>query len=102
MNEQTRLEQLAIAAHDRGDDWATFWSSVASDVAAMGLDYYARGELIHKLVAIVAAGDCDGQRPPGDRISWQVDEPPAYPQSDDTTVARIDWGGIRPERGATA
>ena len=25
MNERTRLEQLAVDAHEAGDDWATFW-----------------------------------------------------------------------------
>ena len=80
MNMSTKqLEQLAIDAHEAGDDWATFWQSHAADVAALEPDdYFARGQLIHRLVALVASGDTDGQRPRG--IGPVADsEPPSYP-----------------------
>ena len=63
MNERTRLERLALAAHDRGDDWGTFWPSVAGDVVAAESDWYERGRFVHRLVGLVASGDLDGQRP---------------------------------------
>ena len=91
MNERTRLEQAAVDAHDRGDDWATFWQSHAADVAALGLDYFARGQFVHRLVGLVVSGDADGQRPAGDRLPWSDSEPPSYPASDDRTNARINW-----------
>ena len=86
------LESAAVAAHDRGDDWATFWQSHAADVAALGLDYCARGQFVHRLVGLVVSGDADGQRPAGDRLPWSDDEPPLLPIIDDTThAARCLW-----------
>ena len=85
------LESAAVAAHGRGDDWATFWQSHAADVAALGLDYFARGQFVHRLVGLVVSGDVDGQRPAGDRLPWSDSEPPSYPAANDTTVARLLW-----------
>ena len=34
MNIPTQLEQAAIRAHARGDDWKTFWSTIAETVLA--------------------------------------------------------------------
>ena len=86
-----QLEAVAVAAHIRGDDWNTFWQRHAPDVAALELDYYARGQLVHRLVGLLTSGDCDGQRPAGDRLPWADSEPPSYPASDDSTVARLLW-----------
>ncbi len=57
------LETAAIRAHQAGTMWPQFWPTVAADVAAMELDYCARGKLLHRLVGLVASGDVDGQRP---------------------------------------
>jgi hypothetical protein len=86
-----QLEQLAIEAHDRGDTWPEFWSRHAADVAALELDYCARGQFVHRLVGLVVSGDADGQRPAGDRLPLVDDEPPSYPATDDATVARLLW-----------
>jgi hypothetical protein len=53
-----------VAAHNRGDTWGDFWPSVAEAVRqAEPSDYVARGQLIHRLVAIVASGDVGGMVP---------------------------------------
>jgi hypothetical protein len=63
MNRQIQdLERRALAANKAGIGWSDFWPQVSADVAAV-TDYYARGRLVHRLVAIVASGDTDGQRP---------------------------------------
>ena len=49
---------------------APFWADHAADVAALGLDYCARGQFVHRLVGLVVSGDADGQRPAGDRLPW--------------------------------
>ena len=85
-----QLESAAVAAHAAGMDWAEFWPTVAGDVGALGLDYCARGQFVHRLVGLVVSGDADGQRPAGDRLPW-ADEPPSYPATDDATVARLLW-----------
>ena len=85
------LERIAIDANRCGLSWSEFWPTVAANVAALKLDYFARGQLVHRLVALVASGDADGQRAAGDFQPWQVDEPPAYPASDDRTIARLLW-----------
>ena len=85
------LEIAAIQAHSASMTWADFWPTVAGDLAALGLDYCARGQFVHRLVGLVVSGDVDGQRAAGDFQPWQVDEPPAYPASDDRTVARLLW-----------
>ena len=88
MNIPTRLEQAAIAAHDRGETWPEFWNRHAADVAVLELDYYGRGETVHRLVGLVASGDTDGHRAVGDGEPWQADdEPPLLPIIDDTTTA---------------
>ena len=66
-----QLQSAAVAAHAAGMDWVEFWPTVAGDVGALGLDYCARGQLVHRLVALVASGDADGQRPAGDRLRGQ-------------------------------
>ena len=81
------LESAAVAAHAAGMDWAEFWPTVAGDVGALGLDYYARGQLVHRLIGLVASGDCDGMTAAGD---WFADDgAPTYPASDDGTAARL-------------
>jgi hypothetical protein len=85
------LEQAAVQGHADGTDWSAFWADHAADVAALELDYYARGQFVHRLVGLVVSGDADGQRPAGDRLPWSDDEPPSYPATDDATVARLLW-----------
>jgi hypothetical protein len=90
MNRQ-QLEQSAIDAHQAGTTWGDFWSRHAADVAALELDYYARGKLIHKLVGLVASGDTEGQRPAGDLLDDDA-QPAAVPVISDTeTAARLLW-----------
>ncbi len=84
-----QLEQLAIDAHEAGDDWATFWRQYGQHVTALEPDdYFARGQLVHRLVGLVASGDTDGHRAVGDGEPWQIDDdPPMVPIIDDTTTA---------------
>ena len=86
-----QLEAAAVLAHADGTDWSAFWADHAADVAALGLDYCARGQFVHRLVGLVVSGDADGQRPAGDRLPWSDSEPPSYPATDDATVARLLW-----------
>ncbi len=85
------LETAAIDAHQGGRTWPEFWPTVAGDVAALELDYYARGQLIHRLVGLVASGDTDGMTAAGDAAPWEAGDQAAYPAADDTTVARLLW-----------
>jgi len=68
VKELAQLERAAVAAHQADTPWGQFWPTVAADVAAIG-DYAIRGELIHKLVGLVAAGNADGERPAGDWLT---------------------------------
>ena len=83
-----QLEQAAVQGHADGTDWSAFWADHAADVAALGLDYYARGQFVHRLVGLVVSGDADGQRPAGDRLPWSDSEPPCYPADDSHTADR--------------
>jgi len=86
------IEAAAIRAHAAGETWVTFWHRHAADVAALEPDdYFARGQLVHRLVGLVSSGDTDGMTAAGDSAPWHVDDPPAYPASDNLTVARCLW-----------
>jgi hypothetical protein len=101
MNERTRLEQAAVAAHARGDDWATFWGQHAADVAAAEpWDLSRRSRLARRLSLLVVAGDLDGDRPAGAGEPWERDDGPQYPASDSETAACVNWtaAGITPVR----
>jgi hypothetical protein len=64
MKQLSRLERLAVAAHQAGTTWPDFWRQHGHDVAAVHPDdYFARGRLVHRLIGLVASGDTDGQRP---------------------------------------
>jgi len=68
------LERAAVDAHHRGDTWAKFWPTIAADVSrAEPSDYYARGRLVHRLMAIVASGDTGGMVPPQDGYGRPMD-----------------------------
>ena len=90
MTAHEQLERLAIDAHTRGDTWTAWWPSVAEQVRAA--EPWNRGRyrrLVGRLLALVASGDVDGQRPVGaDLEPWEADD--AKP-ADTGTAARIDW-----------
>ncbi len=91
VKEQKRLEKLALQAHRHGDDWGTFWPTVAADVNRLhpwnNGDY---NKMVNRLLMLLVAGDLDGERPAGDTL-WEADDAAAYPTSDDRTVARCLW-----------
>jgi len=64
VNERTRLEQLAIDAHHRGEDWQTFWLTVAGDVAALEpWDNMAYRRIVNRLSHLLTCGNTGGMRP---------------------------------------
>jgi len=86
-----QLETAAIRTHRAGDTWSAFWARYAADVARAEPDYCARGELIHRLVGIVAAGNLDGERPAGDLLDVDSTAPVVPIVSDTATRARCLW-----------
>jgi hypothetical protein len=95
---QTRLENLAISAHRRGDRWVEFWPTVAADVAALEpWDRDAYRKLVSRLSYLLVAGNCDGSEPVGD---WFVDDVQPMPiiVDDVSTNARCLW---QPTQGVT-
>ena len=62
MNERTRLEQAAIAAHEAGMTWPEFWEVHRHTVGKIEPhDRQRFHRLVARLTALVAAGDLDGQ-----------------------------------------
>jgi hypothetical protein len=91
--EMTRrdLEHLALAAHARDERWATFWPTVAADVAAIEpYDRDAYRRLVNRLSHLLTCGDVDGLVPVGD---WFTDDVQSVPLvvDDVTTNARCLW-----------
>ncbi len=95
-----QLEQAALEAHRRGDSWATFWPTVAADVAAVtgesstpwGKGSEARRELVARLSHLVACGNTDGMTPAGDGKPSHVDDAQDVTiVSDIETRARCLW-----------
>ena len=82
------LERAALDAHARGDDWATFWPTVAGDVRAALPDYLDRGRFVHRLVGLVAAGDVDGQRRRRRRLAGRHRRPGPWPVPDRFAIPR--------------
>jgi hypothetical protein len=73
-----QLESAALAAHRAGDTWAMFWQEHGTDVAAAEPhDRQRYHRLRQRLLALVVAGDTDGQEPPGDGwprpCPWELD-----------------------------
>ena len=96
-----QLETAAIQAHRRGDDWKTFWPTVAADVSAMEpWDRDAFHKLVRRLSYLLTCGDCDGVVPVGDGDPWEADDVPQYPASDNATAACVNWtaAGVSPVR----
>ena len=59
------LEAAALAAHRSGVPWATFWPTVAEDCRRLQAACPdAHRSLYGRLLALVVAGDEDGQEPP--------------------------------------
>ncbi len=59
-----QLEAAALAAHARGDDWRTFWPTVAGAVAAAEpWNNVAYRRIVARLSHLLTCGDLDGQRP---------------------------------------
>jgi hypothetical protein len=78
MSTAKHLEREAIRAHAAGEPWATFWPTVAAQVAqAEPIDRSAYHRLVRRLVALLAAGDLDGAQPAGDGwprpMPWEID-----------------------------
>jgi hypothetical protein len=72
------LEAAALAAHYRRMTWAEFWQQHGADVAAAEPhDRQRYHRLRQRLLALVVAGDTDGQEPPGDGwprpCPWELD-----------------------------
>ena len=64
MKTRKQLEQLAIAAHAVGDDWATFWPTVAGDVAALHpWDNRAYRRIVARLSHLLTCGATSGMEP---------------------------------------
>jgi hypothetical protein len=99
MTERTRLERAALDAHRRGDDWKTFWPTVAGAVAELEpWDRDAYHRLVRRLSFLLTCGNGDGERPAGDWLD-DVDEPVAVPIISDTeTAARLLWSPPSPKR----
>ena len=77
MNAIQQLERGAVEAHRRGETWATFWQMHGDAVIAVEPWNRQRfRQLANRLLALVASGDTDGQRPIGDDdvAPWEVDD----------------------------
>jgi hypothetical protein len=65
------LERHAIAAHARGERWATFWQAHGEQVRQC--EPYNRQRyhrLVRRLLALLTSGDTDGQQPVAVGLLW--------------------------------
>jgi hypothetical protein len=85
-----QLENLAIAAHARGESWSTFWETVNKTVARMAEgDPIKFRRLVDRLLSVLVSGDTSGLEPPTTE-PWELDDDTQLPGS--SSEARADRG----------
>ena len=81
------LEARALAAHNAGTPWATFWPSIRPDVLRLvGVDRRRFRKVYGVLLSIAVAGNLDGAEPIGDLMPWERDEQAEAAGKPDDTV----------------
>ena len=93
MNLSRQLETAAVSAHAAGLSWSQFWQANGAAVCrAEPWDRLAYRRLVNRLMALLVAGNVDGQEPVDDGLDmpWEQDDAQASPH-DSTTQARCLW-----------
>jgi hypothetical protein len=86
------LERQALAAHQDGQTWATFWEQHGAAVCRAEPHNRQRfGRLVRRLLHLLTSGEESGMEPAGE--PWLDDDARPNPVSpnDTRTAARIDW-----------
>ena len=91
--------RAALVAHRAGTGWADFGEQHGADVAQAEPHSRPRFQrLVRRLLALVVAGNGDGQQAVGDTEPWADDDQAGNNHPADVgTAARIDWqrAGVR-------
>ena len=103
MNVTRTLEQAAMDAHRRGDDWATFWQMYAEQVRQVEpVNRQRYRKLVNRLLHLLTTGEASGQQPIdvgmlwGQAEPWLLDDDQAEPASpsDTSTAALCNWNAL--------
>lgn len=75
----SKLENLAIKAHQEGTTWNTFWCQHSKQVEqAEPWDRAAYHKLVNRLLALLTSGDTDGMVPVpngwNEPMPWELDD----------------------------